>query len=128
VIVTVILSPSMPGARWSHPARSVEGVKRKEKPEVYSITRARTSRSDDVDQRTKRYLFSMGIRAVCFVGAVVAHGPLRWVLLAAALLLPYVAVVVANTARSTVSGRGPEEVTLQEAPRLEPGEHRPPAS
>jgi hypothetical protein len=103
-------------------------VKRKEKPEIYSITGARTSRSDDVDARTKRYLFSMGIRTVCFIGAVLATGPLRWILLAGALLLPYIAVVIANTARSTRTGDGPEAVTPEQAPGLEQGERHPPAA
>jgi hypothetical protein len=39
----------------------------------------------------------MSIRTVCFIAAVaVGPGWLRWVLVAAALLLPYVAVVMAN--------------------------------
>ena len=39
----------------------------------------------------------MGFRTLCFVGAIlVGPGWLRWVLVAAALLLPYVAVVMAN--------------------------------
>ena len=43
-----------------------------------------------------RYLLSMGIRTVCFVLAIVTTGPLRWILVAAAVFLPYVAVVLAN--------------------------------
>jgi hypothetical protein len=43
-----------------------------------------------------RYLLSMGIRTACFVGAIVAQGWLRWTLVAAALVLPYIAVVLAN--------------------------------
>ena len=47
----------------------------------------------------------MGIRTVCFVAAIlVGGGWLRWVLVAAALLLPYVAVVMANTAGSRSDG------------------------
>src|SRR6476661_873082 len=40
------------------------------------------------------------ITTVCFSGAVVADGWLRWVLIVAALLLPYVAVVMANNSSS----------------------------
>lgn len=40
----------------------------------------------------------MAIRTSCFIGAVaVGPGWLRWVLVAGACLLPYVAVVFANT-------------------------------
>ena len=58
------------------------------KQQVYSITTAATSHSDDIGAREKRYAISMGIRTVCFIGAIIADGWLRWVLVAAALLLP----------------------------------------
>lgn len=61
-----------------------------------SITSARTSHSEDLHKRQVRYLVSMGIRTVCFVLAIVTSGPLRWIFVAAALFLPYVAVVLAN--------------------------------
>jgi Flp pilus assembly protein TadB len=62
-----------------------------------SITTARASRSSEIRHRQNRYLLSMGIRTACFVGAVVASGALRWVLVAGAFVLPYVAVVMANS-------------------------------
>lgn len=47
--------------------------------------------------RQRRYLISMTIRTLSFVAAVaVGPGWLRWVLIAAAVFLPYVAVVLAN--------------------------------
>jgi Protein of unknown function (DUF3099) len=66
---------------------------------VYQITGARRSVSADVDARTRRYLISMGIRTVCFVLAIIAGGWLRWVFIVGALVLPYVAVVIANAGR-----------------------------
>lgn len=61
------------------------------------ITTAQPTRSTDIAARQRRYLMSMAIRTVCFVGAVaVGPGWLRWVLVAGAVLLPYVAVVFAN--------------------------------
>ena len=61
------------------------------------ITTAPTSRAEDIAARQRRYVISMGIRTACFIGAIaVGGGWLRWVLIAAALLLPYVAVVLAN--------------------------------
>jgi hypothetical protein len=69
---------------------------------VYQITSARPGVRDDVDSRTRRYLISMGIRTACFLGAVVAGGWLRWVLIAAALVLPYISVVLANVGRGRI--------------------------
>ena len=67
-----------------------------------------TSLQDDQDERMRRYLFSMGIRTVCFILAVVALAWLHWTLIGwtlvvAAVLLPYVAVVMANATRSRTS-------------------------
>ena len=65
------------------------------------ITSAAESRDADIASRQKRYLLSMGLRTVCFVGAIVVGGGwLRWVLVVAAILLPYVAVVMANAVNS----------------------------
>lgn len=69
-------------------------------PEVHNITGAKRPHSDDLDQRMGRYLLSMLIRTVCFLLIFVVHGPLRWVCVAGAVLLPYVAVIMANTGRS----------------------------
>jgi Flp pilus assembly protein TadB len=82
------------------------------------ITSARASRSDEIRRRQQRYLLSMGVRTACFVLAVVASGPLRWVLIAAALLLPYVAVVVANTSTHRETS-GPAAYVPDSAPALE---------
>jgi Protein of unknown function (DUF3099) len=66
---------------------------------VYRITGAPLSLQEDVAGRQTRYLVSMGIRTACFLLAVAASGWLRWVLLVGALVLPYVAVVMANAGR-----------------------------
>lgn len=72
------------------------------------ITSVRASRSDDIRRRQLRYLLSMGVRTACFVLAFMTSGPLRWTLLAAAVVLPYVAVVVANTStHRETSGQAP---------------------
>ncbi|MFL6101316.1 MAG: DUF3099 domain-containing protein [Actinomycetales bacterium] len=67
---------------------------------VYSVSGVRRGTSDDLAQRQRRYLISMSIRTVSFVLAVVTHGPLRWIFVAAALILPYIAVVMANAVGS----------------------------
>ena len=61
-----------------------------------TITGAQAPLSADQRARTRRYLISMAIRTVCFIGAIIATGWLRWALVAGAVLLPYVAVIMAN--------------------------------
>ncbi|MGZ4589699.1 MAG: DUF3099 domain-containing protein [Actinomycetes bacterium] len=69
---------------------------------VYQITGARRGVRDDVNGRTRRYLISMGVRTACFLGAVLADGWLRWVLIVGALVLPYLSVVFANGGRERI--------------------------
>ena len=64
-----------------------------------TITGAQAPLSADQRARTRRYLISMAIRTVCFIGAIIASGWLRWALVAGAVLLPYIAVVMANAGR-----------------------------
>jgi len=74
-------------------------------PDPIRITTATRGRNADIDARQRRYLLSMAIRTLCFLGAiVVGDGWLRWVLVAAALFLPYVAVVMANAGASPDPG------------------------
>lgn len=88
------------------------------------ITSARTSHSDDVRGRQRRYLISMSIRTVCFVLAVVTDGPLRWAFVVCAVCLPYIAVVVAN-AGSAADPEGPEAFFDDSRPMLPPGKAPP---
>ena len=76
---------------------------RREDPPI-RITTAPHNPNDDIDHRRRRYLLSMLIRTLCFVGAVIADGWLRWVLVAGAFVLPYVAVVMANSASPRIAG------------------------
>ncbi len=81
------------------------------------ITTAAASRDDDIRMRQRRYIISMGIRTVCFVAAViVGHGVIMWLLIVAALLLPYVAVVMANAASSKADDFALREVGRPELP------------
>ncbi|HEX2810707.1 MAG TPA: DUF3099 domain-containing protein [Kineosporiaceae bacterium] len=70
--------------------------RRAAEPEVYRITSARAPHSDDLDQRIRRYLISMGIRTACVLLVFVVHHPVRWVFAGAAVVLPYIAVLFAN--------------------------------
>lgn len=93
--------------------------------EVVSITSAATSRSDDMGAREKRYAISMAIRTACFIGAVVASGPLRWVLIAGAVFLPYTSVILAN-AGVRRRGAGPSAFDLPPQHEIEGGAGRAP--
>ena len=74
-------------------------------PDVVRITTAPESPGADMAHRQKRYMISMAFRTVFFVAAIlVGAGWLRWVLVAGALLLPTIAVVMANSAGSRAEG------------------------
>ncbi|MBP6147619.1 MAG: DUF3099 domain-containing protein [Candidatus Planktophila sp.] len=70
--------------------------------ESFDITSAPKSLKNDLAGRQRRYLISMIIRTVCFLLTVVLPSPYRWFALAGAMILPYIAVVVANAGRETV--------------------------
>jgi Protein of unknown function (DUF3099) len=78
---------------------------------VHSITSAHQAHSDDLNLRIRRYLFSMGLRTLCVVLVVVIHHPVRWVFAVLAVILPYIAVVMANAVGSR-RGAGPAPVTV----------------
>jgi hypothetical protein len=77
--------------------------------DVVRITTAPESPEVEMGHRQRRYMISMSIRTLCFVAAIlVGGGWLRWVLVAAAFILPYVAVVMANSASPRVEGTAPQ--------------------
>ncbi len=75
--------------------------RRDEQDEVVSVTDAAPGHSEDLDGRMVRYAWMMSIRIVCFVLAVVTPSPWRWLFVVGAVFLPYFAVVMANSQRST---------------------------
>jgi hypothetical protein len=80
---------------------------------VYLVTKARRPRSVDVRHRERHYLISMGIRTACLVLAIfVLHGPFRWIAVAAAVVLPYIAVIFANAGPALTD----EQITTVEPP------------
>ncbi|MGI9155852.1 MAG: DUF3099 domain-containing protein [Marmoricola sp.] len=77
--------------------------------DVVQITSAPINRAEEQRGRQRRYLWSMSLRTVCFVGAlVVGDNWVRYVLIAGALVLPYIAVVMANAVATQLPGSGPE--------------------
>jgi len=70
-----------------------------------SVSDVGQSLSKDQSSRAKRYFFSMMVRTLCFILAVILPSPYRWFALLGAVLLPYVAVVVANAGRESIRDR-----------------------
>ena len=87
------------------------GTRRRERhPVVQSVTTAPESLRDEQAARIRRYLVTMGIRTACFVLAALTatRGAPWWVWGSFALLavvLPYIAVVLANAVRPRLGGR-----------------------
>ncbi|MFD4960831.1 DUF3099 domain-containing protein [Microbacterium sp. NPDC058389] len=73
-------------------------------PSATSLPRAPR---DDVGARSTRYLVMMGVRIACFILMVVItpYGWYTWVFGAAAIFLPYIAVVSANVGQEARSNR-----------------------
>ncbi|CCI52391.1 conserved hypothetical protein [Nostocoides jenkinsii Ben 74] len=77
---------------------------------VQSVTSAHESLAEEQSARIKKYLITMAIRTACFILAVVLTGWMRWTAVAGAVLLPYVAVVLANAVKPRAAG-SVQEVT-----------------
>ncbi|MDO5744731.1 MAG: DUF3099 domain-containing protein [Micrococcaceae bacterium] len=65
-------------------------------PQVHRITEAQESHSVEQHSRVLKYTISMSVRLACFIAAFFVHGWLQWVFLSGAIVLPYIAVVIAN--------------------------------
>jgi hypothetical protein len=96
---------------------------------VHVVTQARRSLSDDITFRQRRYLLMMGIRAVCFITAVLMFvNHLGWLAAIPAVLaifIPYFAVVFANGGREPNNTRGFLEYhPLLPATRQDAGQQR----
>ncbi|MER5867915.1 DUF3099 domain-containing protein [Kitasatospora sp. NPDC002040] len=75
--------------------------------EIFRITGARSSLSEDVRARQRRYVISMLVRTLCVLLAVVLWDVQRYLAFAAlggGLLLPYFAVLIANAGRERAPG------------------------
>ncbi|HEX8487698.1 MAG TPA: DUF3099 domain-containing protein [Propionibacteriaceae bacterium] len=84
------------------PGAGGSGSHRKANPTV--ITDARTGSSREMASREKQYVITMAFRMACFISIFFVDGWLRWVVLAGAVFLPFIAVLFANQANEkTVS-------------------------
>ncbi len=87
------------------------------------ITDARSGASEEMSTRIRRYTITMAFRTACFISMIFVHGPFRWVMFGAAVLLPYIAVVLANQANQrTITPDRIERGEPTNAPQLTVGE------
>ncbi|MFW6092288.1 MAG: DUF3099 domain-containing protein [Actinomycetota bacterium] len=87
---------------------------------IQSVTTAHAGRSADLQARQRRYLAMMAIRIACVPFAIIVEGWARWIFIAGAVVLPYIAVVVANAVNRPRAGTL-TPVETGEQPALEPG-------
>jgi peptidoglycan/LPS O-acetylase OafA/YrhL len=84
------------------------------------ITTASAGAAADIASRQKRYLVAMGVRTLCFLavaGLAISHvGPgwLPWLFVVGAVVLPYVAVVMANASNTKSDGFALRDGSSQE--------------
>ncbi len=99
----------------SHPTPTGRHTADADPPGVYRITAAPTAHTDDLGVRYRKYVVSMLVRTACFVLFVVVDHWTRWLFVAGALFLPYVAVVLANAGRES-KAPPPQSFSVPEAP------------
>ncbi|WP_030333342.1 DUF3099 domain-containing protein [Streptomyces sp. NRRL B-1381] len=93
-------------------------------PEVIRITGARQGLTEDVRGRQRRYVISMSVRTVSVVLAVVLWNVERHVAIVAlvlGVLLPYIAVVIANAGRENATSLPTTFVAMPMQPALGAG-------
>ena len=90
------------------------------RPPAVVITSAAQSRREELRRRELRYVLTMSVRVVAFILAVILfHGVLRWIAVFLALVLPWLAVVIAN-APFRATGGAPNPVTPRGPASLPP--------
>ncbi|USQ87531.1 DUF3099 domain-containing protein [Streptomyces phaeoluteigriseus] len=91
--------------------------------QVFRITGARQGLQDDVRGRQRRYVISMSVRTVAVILAATLWNVERHVAVVALVLgvvLPYVAVVIANAGRENAPGLPSTFVTAPLPPMIAP--------
>jgi len=78
---------------------------KKKNPSPIVITSAQDALSVEQRGRQRRYFISMMVRTGCFISTIFLPNPYRWVAMAGAVFLPYIAVVIANAGRETITGK-----------------------
>jgi hypothetical protein len=114
--------------RWGHTGKVTDiRPPRSSKRDPVVISDIGSSRTAEIRERERRYVFLMLFRVVCFIAAtLIFHGPARWLAVALAILLPWLAVVLANAPKVKAVRHAVYQPKAPRAtPTLEPGrEHR----
>ncbi|MEV7633374.1 DUF3099 domain-containing protein [Microbacterium sp. NPDC089318] len=99
----------------------------KEKRDAPSVTSLPPSPQDEADHRVRRYALTMGIRTVCFLlmALVQPLGWWTWAFAAAAIFLPYIAVVYANAGSDSTPSVVESPLAQLEPPRASAAEPAP---
>jgi hypothetical protein len=86
--------------------------------EVLNITDAQESHTDEMHRRMVKYTVAMSIRLACLLLFFFIPGWERWLFVAGAVFLPWIAVVIANGGadRNRIK---PSDALLDQAPRGE---------
>ncbi|MER6093858.1 DUF3099 domain-containing protein [Streptomyces bluensis] len=93
--------------------------------QVFRITGARQGLADDVRGRQRRYVISMSIRTLSVIAAAVLWNVERYVAIVALVLgvvLPYIAVVIANAGRENAPSLPSTFVRVPPKPMIAPSE------
>ena len=78
------------------------------------ITSAQDALSIEQRGRQRRYFISMMVRTACFISTIFLPNPYRWFAMGTAIVLPYIAVVIANAGRES----GNEPTAIMKSQRL----------
>lgn len=106
----------MTGRRWNV-------MRKQSSAQVFRITGARQGLADDIRGRQRRYVISMSVRTVSVIAAAALWNVERHVALVAlvlGVLLPYVAVVIANAGRENTPSLPSTFVPAPSRPMLPP--------
>lgn len=89
---------------------------RKKAANIVSVTSVRRALTEDIEGRSRRYMFSMIVRIICFVlMLIIPSWPIRIALAIGAVIIPAVAVLVANAGRE----KGDAPTVVEESGQLE---------
>lgn len=86
---------------------------------VQSVTGLGENAEDERKKRMIKYTVAMTVRVICLVLGMFVQGWLMWLCFAAAIFLPYIAVIIANDVRHE-AGEGLAAVTPKSTVVAEP--------
>ncbi|MEU9290352.1 DUF3099 domain-containing protein [Streptomyces sp. NPDC048275] len=98
-------------------------MRKQSKSQVFRITGARQGLDEDVRRRQRRYVISMSVRTVSVILAATLWNVERHVALVAlvlGILLPYIAVVIANAGRENAPSLPSTFIDVPRPPMIAP--------